>query len=404
MNKSPLKLPEFVILFALLTSITALSIDAMLPALPQISADLAISDPLDSQLIISLFIFGMVFGELFIGPVSDAIGRKGAILLGVGIYVGGTLVAMTASTFEVLILGRIIQGIGASGPKIATRALIRDQYEGEAMARIMSFIMVIFIMIPMIAPAFGQLVLAIAEWRYIFFSFLVLSLSTGIWLIVRQPETLLPENRIPLSPGKLMKSTGRILKHGKVMCYSVSGGMIFGALLVYVSTSQSIFEDLYGVVDNFPLYFAVLASSVALSSLINSQLVMRFGMHRMVVVALSGLLLFTASLFFFALPYNGIPPFAVFMVNGFFIFLWVGILFGNINAMAMQSLGKMAGLGASVIASISSLVAVAVSISAGRLYDGTVMHMVIALSFCGITALILVLVAKRSKAGALLPA
>ncbi|KKJ78166.1 MFS transporter [Kiloniella litopenaei] len=404
MNKSPLKLPEFVILFALITSITALSIDAMLPALPQISADLAISDPLDSQLIISLFIFGMVFGELFIGPVSDAIGRKGAILLGVGIYVGGTLVAMTASSFEILILGRIIQGVGASGPKIATRALIRDQYEGESMARIMSFIMVIFIMIPMIAPAFGQMVLAVAEWRYIFFSFLVLSVSTGLWLIIRQPETLARENRIPLSPKKLMHSTSRILKHGKVMCYSVSGGMIFGALLVYVSTSQSIFEDLYGVVDNFPLYFAVLASAVALSSLINSQLVMRFGMHRMVVVALSALIFFTGTLFFFALPHDGIPPFTIFMINGFLIFLSVGILFGNINAMAMQSLGKMAGLGASVIASISSLVAVAVSVSAGRLYDGTVMHMVFALCFCGVTALILVLIAKRSKAGILLPA
>ncbi|WP_419905183.1 multidrug effflux MFS transporter [Kiloniella sp.] len=404
MNKSPLRLPEFIILFALLTSITALSIDAMLPALPQISESLYISDPLDSQLIISLFIFGMVFGELFIGPISDAIGRKGAILMGIGIYVIGTLVAMTAPSFEILILGRIIQGIGASGPKIATRALIRDQYEGAAMARIMSFIMVIFIMIPMIAPAFGQLVLAIAEWRYIFFSFLVLSCSTGLWLMVRQPETLKPENRIPLSPRNLMISTGRILKHGKVMCYSVSGGMIFGALLVYVSTSQSIFEDLYGVVDNFPLYFAVLASSVALSSLINSQLVMRFGMHRMVVAALCGMIFFTGTLFLFSLPYQGVPPFSIFMINGFFIFLWIGILFGNINAMAMQSLGKMAGLGASVIASISSLVAVAVSVSAGRLYDETVIHMVIALCFCGVTALILVLAANKSKAGALSPA
>ncbi len=404
MNKSPLRLPEFVILFALLTSITALSIDAMLPALPQISESLSIADPLDSQLIISLFIFGMVFGELFIGPISDAIGRKGAILIGIGIYVVGTVVAMTASTFEILILGRIIQGIGASGPKIATRALIRDQYEGEAMARIMSFIMVIFIMIPMIAPAFGQLVLAVAEWRYIFFSFLVLACSTGLWLIIRQPETLKPEDRISLSPGKLMRSTGRILRHSKVMCYSFAGGLIFGALLVYVSTSQSIFEDLYGVVDNFPLYFAVLASSVALSSLINSQLVMRFGMHRMVVTALCGMIFFTGTLFLFALPNDGIPSFPVFMINGFFIFLWLGILFGNINAMAMQSLGKMAGLGASVIASISSLVAVAVSVSAGRLYDGTIMHMVIALCFCGVAALGLVLVAKRSKAGALSPA
>ncbi|WP_020591565.1 multidrug effflux MFS transporter [Kiloniella laminariae] len=401
---TPLRLPEFVILFALITSLTALSIDAMLPALPQIGQDLGVIDPRNNQLIITLFIFGMVFGDLLGGPVSDAIGRKPAILLGILIYLAGTLVAMTAQSFELLLLGRVIQGIGTGGPKIASRALVRDQYEGAAMARVLSLIMMIFILVPMVAPAFGQLVLAFGQWREIFLSFLLLATIAGGWLWLRQPETLLKENRLPFSPGKLARSTGRIVRSRSIMAYSLAAGLMFGALLVYVSTSQAIFHDIYHTGDAFAFYFAILASSIAISSLLNSAMVMRYGMYRLVVIALTAMTAFAGLLCAVALPYDGIPPFGAFMVIGFLLFFCVGILFGNINAMAMQSLGKMAGLGASVIASISSLVAVIVSITMGRLYDGTVMHIVFAMGGCGLLSLLLVMIAKRSKSDTLQPA
>ncbi|MCZ4279688.1 multidrug effflux MFS transporter [Kiloniella laminariae] len=401
---TPLGLPEFVILFALITSLTALSIDAMLPALPQIGRDLGVVDPRNNQLIITLFIFGMVFGDLLGGPISDAIGRKPAILLGIFIYLAGTVVAMTAQSFELLLLGRVIQGIGTGGPKIASRALVRDQYEGAAMARVMSLIMMIFILVPMVAPAFGQLVLAFGQWREIFLSFLLLASIAGGWLWLRQPETLPQQARLAFSPAKLVRSTGRIIQSRSIMAYSLAAGLMFGALLVYVSTSQAIFHDIYHTGDAFAFYFAILASSIAVSSLLNSAMVMRYGMHRLVVIALTGMTGFAGLLFAVAQPYEGIPPFAAFMVIGFLLFFCVGILFGNINAMAMQSLGKMAGLGASVIASISSLVAVVVSIGIGRLYDGTVMHIVIAMGGCGLLSLALVIIAKHSKTDTLQPA
>src|SRR3546814_469878 len=170
-TKPPLSLPEFVALFSLTTSLTALSIDAMLPALRDIGTALAVAEANDTQLIVGLFILGMVFGEIVFGPLSDAIGRKPAILVGLALFGLGAVVAMEAETLEQILIGRVIQGIGCAGPKIAARALIRDQYEGRAMARILSFIFMVFIIVPMLAPALGQLVLAVADWRAIFLVF-----------------------------------------------------------------------------------------------------------------------------------------------------------------------------------------------------------------------------------------
>lgn len=394
-----LRLPEFIALFALMTSLTALSIDAMLPALPDMGRSLGASDTTVMQLVISMLIFGMVFGELIFGPLSDAVGRKKAIYAGLAVYSVGTLLAMTATSIEQLLLGRIIQGVGVSGPKIASRALIRDQYEGEAMARIMSFVMMIFILVPMLAPAYGQAVMLLAGWRAIFVSFLILAVVVALWFGLRQPETLPPERRIPLSVHTLAVASWRIVRHAKVMAYTVTAGLIFGAQVVYYSMAQAIFQDIYGTGERFPLYFALLALGTGLASLTNGKLVMRIGMHRLAIAALAGLLGFSTVLMAVAFASGGVPSFAVFMGLCFVMFFCVGILFGNINAMAMQSLGRIAGLGASLIASISSLVAVAESVIVGRFYDGTIIPLVAAFAVSAAAALVLVALARRSRAG-----
>ncbi len=397
--KPALRLPEFVALFSLTTSLIALSIDAILPALGDMGRALAVGDPNDTQLIVTLFIFGMVFGELFFGPLSDAIGRKKAILLGLAIYGAGTVIAMTAGSLEQMLLGRIIQGVGVAGPKIASRALIRDQFEGAAMARIMSFIMMVFILVPMLAPALGQAVLAVADWRGIFNVFLAIAAVVALWMQLRQPETLTPERRIRFSFGIILANGRLIVRHGPVMAYTFAAGFLFGALLLYLSTVQAIMVDLYGVGERFALYFAILALGIGIASFSNSQMVVRFGMHRLAVTALVGLVGFAAVLLALALSHGGVPPFPVFMTLCFAVFFCNGLLFGNVNAMAMQSLGRVAGLGASMIASISSLVAVVLSVVIGRFYDQTVVPLTIGFLIAGTCSLVLVLAARRSRQG-----
>jgi DHA1 family bicyclomycin/chloramphenicol resistance-like MFS transporter len=399
MPQAPLRTPEFVVLFSLTTSLIALSIDAMLPALRDIGEALAVTDANDTQFIITLFIFGMVFGEIFFGPLSDALGRKRAILIGLAIYALGAVIAMTAGSLEMILVGRFVQGIGVSGPKIASRALIRDLYEGEAMSRILSFIMMVFILTPMLAPALGQLVLTVADWRAIFFAFLALAALVGAWMQLRQPETLPPSRRLAFSLGTIYANTRLILRHGPVMAYTFSAGFIFGALLLYLSTSQAMFLDLYGVDETFPLYFAILALAIGCASFSNSQLVMRLGMRPLALGALTGLILFGCALLAVALAYGGVPPFPLFMALCFMIFFCNGILFGNLNALAMQSLGRVAGLGASIIASVSSLVAVVMAVTVGRFYDQTAQPLAAGFILAGATSLALVLAVRRSRAG-----
>jgi DHA1 family bicyclomycin/chloramphenicol resistance-like MFS transporter len=317
-------------------------------------------------------ILGMVFGEIFFGPLSDAIGRKKSILLGISIYIIGSVVALSASSIEVFLLGRMIQGFGVAGPKIASRALIRDMYKGAAMARIMSFVMMVFILVPMLAPSVGQLVLQVADWRWIFGLLIMQATIAGVWLLMRQPETLSKENRIPLNRNRLVADVRIILGRRDVMAYTVLLGCIFGGLMLHISTAQSIFQDVYNTGDRFPLFFAMLAIGSAVINFSNGKIVLRVGMLRCVIGALTVLLSTAFILLLAALFFDGVPPFALFMGLGMVMFSCFGMVFGNVNAMAMEPLGKTAGLGASLISSLSSMIAIFLSTIAGQFYNFTV--------------------------------
>ncbi|WP_416357786.1 multidrug effflux MFS transporter [Aureimonas phyllosphaerae] len=380
---------ERIVLYAALTALTAVSIDALLPGLRDIAGELGVAPPLSTQHVVTLFIFGMVFGELVFGPISDAVGRKRALVAGLGVYAIGTLVALLASSLEGVILGRVLQGIGVAGPKIATRAMIRDQFEGEAMARVMSFLFSLFILVPMIAPALGQGVIALAGWRGMFTLYLILALGLGAWLVMRQPETLPPERRIPFRPRILLANGARILTNRRVALLIMATGFVFGAQLLYLSIAADLFADAYGVRETFPIYFAMLAAGIGLASYLNGRFVGRFGMDAMARFGFLGLTL--AGLFMLAasIAYDGRPPLAFLLLSGFGAFFAIGILFGNLNAMAMRLLGEVAGLGASLIASGSSLVATLFAIGLGTLYDGTVMVLAGGIFLAGAVSLLL---------------
>lgn len=398
MPTKPLRMPEFIVLCSLITSLTAFSIDAMLPALGAIGRALGVSDVRNTQLIVSMFILGMALGELFFGPLSDAIGRKKALMTGLVIYAAGVVIAMSAGSIEQIVAGRIVQGIGAAGPKIASRALVRDLYKGDAMARIMSFIFMVFVLVPMFAPFLGQLVLQAFGWRAIFALFLLSATVIAFWLGFRQPETLPPERRIPFALGPLARNAGMIVRHRRVVAATLAAGFVFGAFLHFLSTAQTLFDDLYQAGARFPVYFALLSLSVGCASFSNSQLVMRFGMVRLSIAGLTGMITLSTILFMVSMAYEGELPFTAFMALCFSIFFCFGVLFGNLNAMAMQWLGRVAGLGASMIASVSSLLAVAFSFSVGRFYDGTATPLAVGFMIAGCIALVLILTAERRDA------
>ena len=380
---------ERIILYALLTSLTSISIDALLPALRQIGEEVGVAPPLSTQHIISLFIFGMAFGELFLGPLSDAIGRKKALVLGLCLYAVGTITALLGGSLEIVILGRVLQGMGASGPKIATRAMIRDQFEGDAMARVMSFMFTLFILVPMLAPALGQGLISLAGWRSVFGICLVIALLLGIWLLMRHPETLPAAKRIVFRPTLLVRNGGRILSKRRVTLLIIATGIVFGAQLLYLSTAADLFFDAYGIKETFPFYFAIIATGIGLASYLNARLVQKLGMDAMARAAFIGLASVGLFMLLASMLWGGRLPLVALMVFGFSAFFAIGILFGNLNAMAMRSLGQVAGLGASLIASGSSFVATLYAIGIGSFYDGTAMNLAIGFFVAGVGALAL---------------
>lgn len=369
-GKPPLGIIEFVTLMATMTSLVALSIDAMLPALMQIGAALNVQEEHHAHLIVTVFFVGMAFGQMFFGPFSDARGRRLTILIGLCIFVLGTIVCMLSTTLEMMLVGRVIQAFGVSGPRIASMAIIRDLYMGDAMARVMSFIMMVFIFVPMLAPMIGQAVMNMSSWFHIFSLFLVVAVASGIWFFSRQGETLPRYKRREFSFAQFFLSSKFILTHITVMGYTLAMGCIFGAFLAYLSASQTIFQVYYGAGDNFPYIFALLAFSIGIASYFNSKMVMRFGMRKLCRFALKGANGFAFVYLALLFAYDGLPPLALTVITMFIGFFFVGILFGNLNAMAMHPLGEMAGLGAAIIGSLSSLFSVPVALFVDSFLNG----------------------------------
>ncbi len=348
---------ERLALYVALTALTAFAIDGVLPVMPIIEARFAPEAPLSGSQIITAFVLGMAIGELMIGPLSDAKGRRPAVVFGLAVFVFGTVFAATADTFGAVVFGRFLQGIGVAGPKIGTRAMIRDRYAGSDMARVMSIIFTLLILVPMIAPAIGALISAVIGWRGLFWAYLTLAVVLGSWLWVRHPESLPLERRLPLQPRRLARDVATVMRCREVMSVVVATGFVFGAQLTYFSLAAEIFGQQYGRSSMMPAIFAVLATGTGVALILNIRLVGRTGME---IPILAGLVLLATSgtgLVGAAMLTEGHPPLTVLIFLAWFGFFALGLLFGNLNAFAMRPLGDLAGLGSSIVASVSSLVA-----------------------------------------------
>ena len=362
---------EFVPLIALLMSLVALATDAMLPALPEIGRDLGAPRPNDVQFVITSLFLGLGLGQILFGPLSDRIGRKPAIHAGLVLFMAGCLLSILAPTFEMMIAGRILQGIGAAGPRIVTMALVRDQFEGPRLARVMSFAMAVFILVPTVAPALGQGILWLGGWRSIFTTFFAIAAIAFAWFALRQPETLPAARRRPFSPRAIGRAVLEILRIRAALGYTLATGFVFAPFIAYLSSAQQIFQEAYGAGALFPVYFGVLALAIGCASLVNGRLVMRHGMRRLAKAAAMSITLISVVASGLALIFNGLPPFWLFMTYLLAVFLCTGLLFGNLNALAMEPLGHIAGVGAAVVASLSTFISVPLGAFVGHSFDGT---------------------------------
>ncbi len=380
---SPLRTGEFVPLAALLMSLTALSIDAMLPALPAIGRDLGALRRNDVQFVITALFLGLGLGQILMGPLSDRIGRKPAMQAGLLLFVAGCLVSIFAPTFEVMIGGRILQGIGVAGPRIVTIALVRDQYTGREMARLMSFVMAVFILVPTVAPALGQGILWLGGWRAIFATFIAITAVTFAWFALRQPETLPAARRRPFSPGAIGGAAVEALRIRAAAGYMLASASVFAPFVAYLSSAQQIFQEAYRTGALFPLWFGVLALAVGCASFVNGHLVMKHGMRRLAKVAMVSVTLVSVLAWALALAFDGLPPFWLFMAYLVVVFFCIGLVFGNLSALAMEPLGHIAGVGAAVVGSVSIFIAVPLGALVGQGFDGTMYAQIAAFGVFG---------------------
>jgi len=387
---------ELVVLLALLMALQAVAIDGMLPALAQIAEEFHVSDPNRRQLVVGMFLLFAGLGSLFPGVLADRFGRKSLLMLSLGLYVILSLAAALVTSFDMLIAVRIVQGFVSAGLMVLPGAIVRDQFEGDRMARVFSLISAVFITVPVVAPSLGQAVLQFAGWRWIFVVLAVLGAGMTVWAGLRLPETLHPEFRQKIQPGPLARNMAIALSSRASIGYVFGTGLVVGTVFGYVNCAQQLVGEHFGAGEMFPVIFGGTAATMALSSIVNSRIVERFGARR---VSHAGLLTFIAisalQVWVAYSPHSSqIEWFLPLMACNLALLGFLGANFGSI---AMQPFAEIAGAASSIQSFVRMVMASLIGIAIGQAYDGTARPLALSLLCAGTIALMLVLYSERGK-------
>ncbi|OBZ92465.1 major facilitator transporter [Pararhizobium polonicum] len=387
--------PQFIALMALLMAINAISIDIMLPGLQEIGASLGVVDENTRQYVITAYLIGMGCAQLFFGPLSDRFGRKLPLLGGIGIYALCALAIVFVPSFSGLLALRFMQGIGAAATRVITVSIVRDVYGGRMMAEVMSLVMMVFMIVPVIAPSIGQLIMIFAEWHMIFVVICVFALLVATMVALRLPETLSIEHRRPFTVTSILAGFRIVLTNRVSLCYSLAASFIFGSLFGFINSSQQILVGIYGLGHWFPLVFAGFAGMMAIASFTNSRLVKRYGMRRLSHGALIGFTI--ASMIWAVASIFGTLPFWLFILLYASAMFQFGLIGPNFNAMAMEPLGHVAGTASSVLGFTQTIGGASIGALIGQAFDGTVTPLAIGFLTVSVIGLIFVLVAEKGK-------
>lgn len=391
MLKKQLSLVEFVSMVAVLFALIAFSIDAMLPGLPIMAADLTPEAPNRIMFVILFFVFGIGVGVFFAGALADAFGRRIVVLGGLAIYLVGALMAYFAQSLEVLLAARLLQGLGASGPRIAVLAMVRDLYKGPEMARVMSLAMTIFMLMPAVAPLIGQQVIIVAGWRALFALFAAFSLIGGTWLALRQSETLTLENRRPLSLKSYISASVELARNRIVVISTVVQTLVMTFLFASISSISAIFDETYDRLDDLPLWFAGIALVAATSNVVNARMVVRLGMRKMITNAMivhAGV----TALAYIVMITLGDLPFWTFLIFVTANFLVIGFCMGNLTTLALEPMGHIAGMASSLTAGVSTIAATLLAAPIGQSFDGTPTALILGVLLCSVGTVVMMLI------------
>ncbi|OAN70373.1 multidrug effflux MFS transporter [Seohaeicola saemankumensis] len=375
LKKAPSR-AEFIALIAMLFAIIAFSIDAMLPALPRIGAELSPDAPNRAQLIVIAFVLGMGAATLFAGPMSDALGRKPMVIGGTALYIVGAALAWFAPTLEWLLLARVLQGVGAAGPRVVGMAIVRDLYGGREMARILSFVMMVFMLVPAIAPLVGSWIIAAAGWRAMFGAFVIFAGIATLWLALRLPESLPPAARRPMRLPAIASAVGEVLTHPVVRLSIMAQTMGYVLLFTSISLIQPVFDQVFDRGAQFPLWFAGMAIVSGSASVINAALVMRLGMQRLAMAAFGAQVILSAAMTLCWLAgLRGEAMFAVYLVWQCTVLFQSGLTVGNLNAIAMEPMAHIAGTAASVIGAVATIAGALIAAPIALVFNATPLPM-----------------------------
>ncbi|MCD1266547.1 MFS transporter [Shinella sumterensis] len=388
---------EFIALMALLMALNALAIDIMLPGLQEIGASLGVESENHRQYVISAYLIGFAFAQLLYGPVSDRFGRRIPMFVGLGIYVVSSLAAILVPSFTALLVLRFVQGIGSAAMRVITVSIVRDIFGGRAMAEVMSLIMMVFMVVPVMAPGIGQVVMVFGDWHLIFVFMAVMAAAVWAWMYFRLPETLHEDDVRPFTVRSVLQGFRIVLTDRVALCYTLASTFIFGALFGFINSAQQIYVGIYELGVWFPVAFAAVAAFMALSSFVNARLVGRFGMRRLSHGALLGFLGVNALWLVLTLLWPTHLPFALFLVLfalAMFQFGWIG---SNFNSLAMEPLGHVAGTASSVLGFMGTAGGTVVGAVIGQSFNGTALPLVLGFFSLSVIGLVFVLIAERGK-------
>lgn len=393
-----LRFAEFVGIVALMMGLTALSIDFLLPAFPPIAESYGITDTNQLQWLVYSYMIGFAVMQLVYGPLSDIVGRRPALIGGTLVFAVGCVLALFAPSFAVLIAGRVVQGMGAAAARVLAVSIVRDRFGGRDMARVMSFVMMIFITVPIFAPALGGVVLLFADWHMIFAVMLGLGAVLIAWFGLRMPETLHPDYRMPFSAKRIAGAAVHTVTNRTAFGYATGMGLMTGCLMGYIGSAQQIFEtEVYALGAWFPLAFALVAGAMGIAAFLNSRFVSRVGMRRMAHGALVGYVGVAFLQVIAALVYGGHPPLVLFLVlmaaNNFLFSLTLP----NFNAMSMEPLGAIAGTASSLIGFYTTLGGALLGLAVGQSFDGTVTPLVTGFLVLSATTLAVVFWTEKGR-------